>query len=220
MNPNLMRVKNQTKNLLISSTENCEKLIKQFYTKPQETLNFKLTKSRQTFRFKLPISIQGSRMLGLTSLEAYNTIFNMTEENNKFELCTDTFDEFSFAELEDELEDMLNNSDITPKNPNDDTMGPRNIQVYGKLGLEKSSTDGYFIWLLRYARPPFRDFESYLRIVISLYEDDIQLILEQYNANFITNELDTWFLFGSRNCTDCVRHEWSWRNPANWIWWP
>ena len=41
-----------------------------------------------------------------------------------------------------------------------------------------------------YARSPFRDFESYLRVVVGLDEDDIQLILKQYNANFFTFELD------------------------------
>ena len=41
-----------------------------------------------------------------------------------------------------------------------------------------------------YARSPFRDFESYLRIVVGLDEDDIQLILKRYNANFVTYELD------------------------------
>ena len=41
-----------------------------------------------------------------------------------------------------------------------------------------------------YARSPFRDFESYLRIVIGLDEDDIRLILKQYNAVFVTYDLD------------------------------
>ena len=40
-----------------------------------------------------------------------------------------------------------------------------------------------------YARSPFRDFESYLRIVVGLDEEDIQLILKQYNSNFVTYEL-------------------------------
>ena len=39
-----------------------------------------------------------------------------------------------------------------------------------------------------YARSPFRDFESYLAIVVGL-DDDIQLILKQYNENFITHHL-------------------------------
>ena len=40
-----------------------------------------------------------------------------------------------------------------------------------------------------YARSPFRDFEGYLRIVVRLDEDDIQITLKQYNSNFDTYEL-------------------------------
>ena len=40
-----------------------------------------------------------------------------------------------------------------------------------------------------YARSPFRDFESYLRIVVGLIEDDIQLFLKQYNSNFVTYKI-------------------------------
>ena len=58
-----------------------------------------------------------------------------------------------------------------------------------KVGLEKSSTDGCIILLMGYARSPFRDFESYLRIVVGLDEGDIQLILKQNNSNFVTYEL-------------------------------
>ena len=39
------------------------------------------------------------------------------------------------------------------------------------------------------ARSPFRDFENFLRIVVGLNEDDIQLILKQWNSFFITYEL-------------------------------
>ena len=44
--------------------------------------------------------------------------------------------------------------------------------------------------MLVYARSLFRDFERYLRIVIGLDEDDIQLILKQYNEKFVTYELE------------------------------
>ena len=40
-----------------------------------------------------------------------------------------------------------------------------------------------------YARSPFREFESYPRNVVGLDEDDIQLILKQYNWNFVTCEI-------------------------------
>ena len=51
--------------------------------------------------------------------------------------------------------------------------------MYKKLGLEFSCTDGYNIVLLGYARSPFSNFESYLRIAFGLDEDDIQLVLKQ-----------------------------------------
>ena len=41
-----------------------------------------------------------------------------------------------------------------------------------------------------YARSPFPDFESFLRMTGDLDEDDIQLILKQYNENFVSYELD------------------------------
>ena len=67
--------------------------------KAEETLEFKFTKPRESFSFNPTISIEGSWMIGLTILEIYNSIFIITEEINKFEHYTDTFDELSFAEL-------------------------------------------------------------------------------------------------------------------------
>ena len=98
-------------------------------------------------------------MFGLTSLEVYSSLFSLTEENNKFELYTDTFDEFSFTERKDELEEILDVTDISPRNLEDNTMGPRLFISYRKLNLEKVSTDGYIILLKDYARSPFREFE-------------------------------------------------------------
>ena len=40
-----------------------------------------------------------------------------------------------------------------------------------------------------YSRSLFRDFESYLRIVVGLDEEDIQLILKEYISHFITYEI-------------------------------
>ena len=128
-------------------------------------------------------------MLGLTDLEVYISIFKIIEQNNKFDLYTDTSDEFSFEELKDELEENLKIPNITGDHLEDEITGPLVTKDYWVLRSQKSSTDGYIILLTAYARSPFRDFESYLRIVIGLDEDDIQLILKQYNVNFVTNEL-------------------------------
>ena len=125
-------------------------------------------------------------MLCLKKFEVSNAIFNITEENTKFELYTDNFDKFSFEELKDELKDIPNISGITPYHLQHEKIGPRIISAYKKLRLEKSGTDGYIILLLGWARSPFRDFESYLKIVVALDADDIQLISIQYNPNFFT----------------------------------
>ena len=46
-------------------------------------------------------------MVGLTNLELCNSIFNITEEKNKFKPYTDNFDKFSLKELKDELGDEI-----------------------------------------------------------------------------------------------------------------
>ena len=51
-----------------------------------------------------------------------------------------------------------------------------------KLSHEKKNSDGYMILLLGYSRSLFPDFESFLRIVVGLNGEDIQLILKQYNS--------------------------------------
>ena len=190
MNLNMVQLKNETEDLLMSITKNCEKLVEQTHRKPEETLDFKMLKSREIFHFNPPIQTKGNWMVGLTDLEIYNSIFNITKENNNFELYTDTFDEFSFKQLKDEVEEILNIPEITESLLEDETLLPLIIDTYQKLRSDKSSHDGYIILLMGYARSPFRDFESYLRIVVGLEEDNIRLILKQYNENFITYELD------------------------------
>ena len=70
-------------------------LNEQTHRKAEEFLEFRLTKSRETFHFKSPITIEGFWMIGLISLEIYNS-----------------FVESSFGELNDELEEIFNISDI------------------------------------------------------------------------------------------------------------
>ena len=186
----MIRPKNETENFLLSLTKNCETLNEQTHRKPEETLEFKMTKPRETIHFNPSIKTEGDWMLGLIDLEVYNSIFNITKENNKFELYTDTFDEFSFEELKDEIEEILNIPEITDNHLEDETLGPRIAETYSKLRLDKTSHDGYIILLMGYAKSPFRDFESYLRVFVGLEDDNIRLILKQYNEKFITYELD------------------------------
>ena len=46
MNLNIIRPKNETENLLLSITKNCETLIQHTHRKSEETLEFKMNKSR------------------------------------------------------------------------------------------------------------------------------------------------------------------------------
>ena len=190
MNLNMIRPKTETEDLLLSITKNCQTLVQQTHRKPEETLEFKMLKPRETFHFNPPIYTKGDWMLGLIDLEVYNSIFNITKENNKFELYTDTFDEFSFEELKDEVEEILNIPEITDDHLEDETLAPRIAETFWKLRSDKSKHDGYTILLKGYASSQFRDFESYLRIIVGLEEHDIQLILKQYNEKLVSYELD------------------------------
>ena len=58
MNLNMNRPKNETEDLLLSKTKNCEKLIEQTHRKTREVLEFKLIKPRETFHFEPPIQIK------------------------------------------------------------------------------------------------------------------------------------------------------------------
>ena len=61
--------------------------------------------------------------------------------------------------------------------------------ISSKLSHEEIVSDGYMILLLGYSRSIFRDFESYLRIVVGLDDEDIHLNLKQNNSHFITYEI-------------------------------
>ena len=64
--------KNKTEDLLQSITNNCETLIEQTHRKPEETLEFKMTKPREIILFKPAVQVKGDWMIGLVDLEVYN----------------------------------------------------------------------------------------------------------------------------------------------------
>ena len=189
MDFNMVRPKKLTENLLLLKTKNCETLLEQTHRKAEETLEFKKIKRRETFHFKPPIQVKGDWMIGLTDLEVYTSIFNITKENIEFEIYRYSSNKFGFLELNVELEEILNISHTSQQHLQDEIIGPRIIDEYYKLSHEKKNSDGYRIILLGYSRSLFRDLESYLGFVVGLDEKDIQLILKQYNSYFITYEL-------------------------------
>ena len=73
----MIKPESETQDLLLSITKNCETLIEQTHIKAEETLEFKMIKPRETFDFNPPIQIKRDWMIGLISLELYNSIFSV-----------------------------------------------------------------------------------------------------------------------------------------------
>ena len=80
MNLYMIRPKNETEELLLSKTKNCETLNQQTHRKAEQTLEIILTNSRELFHFHSHIPIDGSWMFGLLSLDVYNSLkYNRTK---------------------------------------------------------------------------------------------------------------------------------------------
>ena len=45
-----------------------------------------MNKQKESFSFDVPLELPEQWMMGVTSLEVYNTVYNITEKNNKFKL--------------------------------------------------------------------------------------------------------------------------------------
>ena len=113
MNLNMIQPKNETEDLLLSITKNCETPTEQTHKK-SETLEFKMAKSRETFQFNPPILIQGSWMIAITNLEICNSLFVITQKDNKFQLYTGYLEgEVSYTQLKDKVAEVLGLSNLT-----------------------------------------------------------------------------------------------------------
>ena len=67
MNLSMIQPQNETEDLILSITKNCETPIEQTHRKTEETLEIKLVRSRGTFHFIPPIQIERDWMIGLIS---------------------------------------------------------------------------------------------------------------------------------------------------------
>ena len=193
MNLKITRPKNETEDFLLSITKNCETLIEQTHTKPQETLEFKITKQRQIFHFNPPIQIQGDWMIGLFNLEVYNSIFNITEENNKFEpykVPDEKAGGISYTKVRDEIERDLDISDITAADLQNELIAPVIIEEHKEQVTKRMEDEHYMNILAVYTSSVFQDIESFLRTQNDLIEDDVELVLDEYNSSFNTYELE------------------------------
>ena len=195
MNLDTIRPKNQTEDLLLSKTKNCETLNEQTHRKPEETLGFKMTKKKEIFHFLPSLQIKGDWMLGLTDLKVYNSTFHITEENRKFKLCNfpdEKSGNVTYEKVRDEIERDLDISDFTAADLEDDIIAPFIIEKYREQVTKrmKMKDVGYINIVAGYVSSVFQDFESYLRTEVDMVEDDIKFVLDEYNSSFVTYELE------------------------------
>ena len=96
--------------MLLLIKKHTDTLIEQTKTKPQETLEFKMNKQMQTFSFNPPINLveEGKWLLGVSSYECTNSVFNITNENNSFSIIVPGHYETESAEKTiDELNKLM-----------------------------------------------------------------------------------------------------------------
>ena len=72
--------------LLLSIAKSNLDIVENTLSKPQETLEFKMKKQKESFLFDIPLELPEKWMMGVTRLEVYNTVYNTTEKNNKLKI--------------------------------------------------------------------------------------------------------------------------------------
>ena len=85
-------------------------LIEQTKTKPQETLEFKMNKQKQTFSFNPPINLleEGKWLMAVSLFDCTNSVFNITNENNSFStIIPDHYQNKSDEKTIDDLNKLL-----------------------------------------------------------------------------------------------------------------
>ena len=80
--------------------------------------------------------------------------------------------------------------DITAADLQDEIIGPIIVEEYKEQVTKRMKDEQYMKILAIYTSSVFQDFENFLRTQIDLVEDDIKLVLDEYNSSFITFELE------------------------------
>ena len=83
----MLSMKNE---VLLLIKKHTDTFIEETKTKPQETLQFRMILSKQTFLSNPPLNLveEGERLLAVTSLDCTHSVFNITNENNSFSKIT------------------------------------------------------------------------------------------------------------------------------------
>ena len=76
----------KNESLLLNIAKSNQEIVKNTHSKPQETLEFKMTKQKESFSIDVSLELPEKWMMGVTSLEVYNTVYIITDKNNKLEI--------------------------------------------------------------------------------------------------------------------------------------
>ena len=55
-------------------------IVENILSNPQKTLEFKMNKQKESFSFDIPLELLEKWMMGVTSLEVYNSNYNITNK--------------------------------------------------------------------------------------------------------------------------------------------
>ena len=113
--------------LLLSIAKSNLDIVENTLSKPQETLEFKMNKQKESFSFDILLDLPEQWMMGVTSLEVYNTVYNITEKNNKLKILIrkDQLDSFGLdTEIVKKVDYLYKTSD---------NKGISNIEKINKL---------------------------------------------------------------------------------------
>ena len=132
-------------------------------------------------------------MIELTALEVYKGLYNITDQNNKFELYI--FPEpkscgISYEKVRDEIEKDLEISEIMATDLQDEVMGSIIIEDFREQVSKRMKNDVHMKTLANYKSSVFQDFQSFLRREVDLVEKDIRLVLDENSSSFTTHKLE------------------------------
>ena len=136
--------------MLLLIKKHTDTLIQQTRTKPQETLEFKMNKQRQTFSFNPPINLveEDKWLLAVSSFECTNSVFNITNENNSFSINIQGHWETEFAEkIIDEVNRLL---DLRSLDLHENEVRKRGNKI--KIGDEEYKLSDLIIKNMRYLK--------------------------------------------------------------------
>ena len=120
--------------LLLSIAKSNQEIVENTHSKPQETLEFKMNKQKESFSFDIPLELPEKWMMGVTSLEVYNTVYNITEKNNKLKILIRN-DQINVLALDTELVKKVEYLYKTS-----DNKGTSNIEKINKLIVNRYKT--------------------------------------------------------------------------------